>query len=79
MPQSQPFLDRALALCRVDFASAHRQSSAACVVAPTVVSIAASLAADAALVAMGTAVSPSTRGYVHLQFHDYARLTVIGV
>lgn len=75
----QPFLDRALALCRVDFAPAHRQPSAARVVAATIVSIAGSLAVDAALVAIGTAVFPSTRGYVHFQFHDYARLTVIGV
>jgi hypothetical protein len=49
------------------------------VVAATIVSIAGSLAADAALVAIGTAVFPSTKGYVHFQFHDYARLTVIGV
>ena len=47
--------------------------------AATIVSIVGSLAADAALVAIGTAVFPSTRGYVHFQFHDYARLTVIGV
>lgn len=77
--QPQPFLDRALALCHVDFAPAHQQPSAARVVAATIVSIAGSLAADAALVAIGTAVFPSTRGYVHFQFHDYARLTVIGV
>ncbi len=77
--QPRPFVDRALALCRVDFAPAHRQPSVIRVGAATVVSIAGSLAADAALVAIGTAVFPSTRGYVHFQFHDYARLTVIGV
>jgi hypothetical protein len=77
--QPQPFLNRALALCRVDFPPAPRQPSAARVVAVTIVSIAGSLAADAALVAIGTAAFPSTRGYVHFQFHDYARLTVIGV
>lgn len=77
--QPQPLLDRVLALCRVDFAPVHWQPSAARVVAATIVSIAGSLAADAALVAIGTAVFPSTRGYVHFQFHDYARLTVIGV
>ena len=38
-----------------------------------------SLAADAALVAIGTRLFPSTKGYVHFQFHDYAKLTVIGV
>ena len=42
-------------------------------------SIGGSLAADAALVAIGTRVFPSTKGYVHFQFHDYARLTIIGV
>jgi hypothetical protein len=77
--QPQSVLDRALALCRVDLAPAHRQPSAARVVAATIVSIAGSLAADATLVAIGTTVFPSTKGYVHFQFHDYAKLTVIGV
>ena len=72
-------LDRALRLARVDFAPAHRQPSAARVVAASVVSVAGSLAADALLVAIGTAVFPSTRGYVHFRFSDYAKLTVVGV
>jgi hypothetical protein len=72
-------LDRALALCRVDFAPPHRQPSAARLAAATVLSLAGSLAADAALVAIGTRVFPSTQGYVHFRFHDYAKLTVIGV
>jgi hypothetical protein len=38
-----------------------------------------SLAADAALVAIGTRVFPATAGYVHFQFADYAKLTVTGV
>ena len=45
----------------------------------TVASLVGSLAADAALVAIGTAVFPSTKGFVHFRFSDYARLTVIGV
>jgi hypothetical protein len=45
----------------------------------TVVSLVGSLAADAALVAIGEAAFPSTKGYVHFQFHDYAKLTIIGV
>jgi hypothetical protein len=49
------------------------------VVVAAVASIVGSLAADAALVAIGTAVFPSTKGYVHFQFSDYAKLTVIGV
>ena len=72
-------LDRALRLARVDFAPAHRRPSAARVVAASVVSVVGSLAADALLVAIGTAVFPSTRGYVHFRFSDYAKLTVVGV
>ncbi len=45
----------------------------------TVLAIAGSLAADAALVAIGTRLFPATKGYGHFQFDDYARLTVIGV
>ena len=41
--------------------------------------ITGSLAADALLVVIGQAVFPSTRGYPHFQFSDYAKLTVIGV
>ena len=33
----------------------------------------------ALLVTIGQAVFPSTSGYVHFQFSDYAKLTVIGV
>jgi len=64
---------------RVDLAPRHRQPSAAMVVVAGVASIVGSLAADAALVAIGTALFPSTKGYVHFQFADYAKLTVIGV
>jgi hypothetical protein len=74
-----PPLERTLALFHIDFAAAHRQPSFARVVAATAVSLVASLIADAALVAIGTAVFPSTKGYVHFQFSDYGRLTVIGV
>ncbi len=45
----------------------------------TLAAVAGSLAADALLVVIGQAVFPGTRGYVHFQFHDYAKLTVIGV
>jgi hypothetical protein len=31
------------------------------------------------LVKIGTAVFPSIKGFVHFQFHDYAKLTIIGV
>jgi len=44
----------------------------------TLAAVAGSLAADALLVVIGQAVFPGTRGYAHFQFHDYAKLTVIG-
>jgi hypothetical protein len=63
----------------VDFAPAHRQPSAVSVVAATIASIAGSLLADAILVVIAQQVFPSTKGYAHFQFSDYAKLTVIGV
>jgi hypothetical protein len=64
---------------RIDFAPRHRQPAAAAVVIASVVAIAGSLLVDAALVALGTRVFPSTRGYAHFRFSDYSKLTVIGV
>lgn len=72
-------LERALSLFRIDFAPAHRQPSALRIGIATVSSIGGSLLADALLVALGTALFPSTKGYAHFHFDDYARLTVIGV
>jgi hypothetical protein len=43
------------------------------------VALAGSLLADWLLVKLGTHVFPSTRGFVHFQFSDYAKLTIIGV
>ena len=72
-------LDRFLDLVKVDFAPTHRHPSGARVALATVVSLVGSLAVDAALVAIGEAVFPSTTGYVHFQFSDYSKLTIIGV
>jgi len=72
-------IDRGLEMARVDFAPNHRQPSLLRVGIATVLSIAGSLAADALLVAMATVIFPETKGYVHFQFHDYAKLTIIGV
>jgi Family of unknown function (DUF6069) len=72
-------LGRALEVTRVDFAPAHRQPAARRVLLASVVAIAGSLLADALLVAVGTAIFPSTKGYVHFQFGDYAKLTIVGV
>ncbi len=72
-------LQKAMSLAHLDFAPNHLQPSGWRVALATVVSIAGSLLADALLVVIAQAVFPSTRGYPHFQFGDYARLTVIGV
>ena len=72
-------LNRLASLARVDFSPQHRQPSAGRVLLATIASIAGSLAADAILVVIGKAVFPSTKGFAHFQFSDYAKLTVIGV
>jgi hypothetical protein len=69
----------ALAWTGLDFRPAHRQPAWPLVVLATIISLAGSLAADALLVAIGTRVFPSTKGYVHFQFSDYSKLTIIGV
>lgn len=77
---SQPSaLEEALSWARVDLAPRHRQPSMVVVMVATLVSLAGSLAADAALVAIGTSVFPTTKGYVHFRFSDYSKLTIIGV
>jgi hypothetical protein len=72
-------LRQAASLARLDFSPQHRQPSAGRVLLATVASIAGSLAVDALLVVIGEHIFPSTRGYVHFRFSDYAKLTVIGV
>ncbi len=73
------FVDRLMKLARLDWAPSHRQPSGARFVIATIVSLLGSLIADAAIVAVGTRVFPSTKGYVHFHFSDYGNLTVIGV
>ncbi len=72
-------LQRLLAVVKIDFAARHRQPAWGMVLVATVVSLVGSLLADWLLVKIGTAIFTSTKGYVHFQFHDYARLTIIGV
>jgi hypothetical protein len=79
MAASPDVTERALAWARIDLSPPHRPPAWWRVVVATALSIALSLAADAALVAIGTRLFPSTKGYYHFQFHDYAKLTVIGV
>jgi hypothetical protein len=71
-------LTSALRFFRIDFDPGHQPSFVAVAIA-TVLSLAGSLLADAALVAIGQHVFPSTRGYGHFQLSDYGKLTVIGV
>ena len=78
MSQTTP-VEHLLTFARIDLHPLHRQPSAARVLMATFVSLAGSLLADAAIVAVGTKVAPSTKGYVHFQFSDYGKLTVIGV
>jgi Family of unknown function (DUF6069) len=66
-------------IARIDFRPRHAQPNLARVALVTVAAIAGSLAADALLVVIGQALFPATKGYVHFQFADYAKLTVIGV
>ena len=70
---------RAWSALRLDLRPEHRQPSNLRVAIATVVSVGGSLAVDAILVALGTAVFPATKGYTHFRFFDYAELTVIGV
>jgi hypothetical protein len=79
MAASPDVIARTLSWARLDFSPPHRPPALWRVAVATVAAVACSLAADAALVAVGTRLFPSTKGYVHFEFHDYARLTVIGV
>jgi hypothetical protein len=76
---SESALRSLLALARLDFAPGDdRPGWGRCALA-TVVALVGSLLADALLVAVGTAVFPTTKGYVHFRFSDYGKLTTIGV
>jgi hypothetical protein len=63
----------------VDFVPSDPQPSWARWAVATVVSLAGSLAVDAAIVGAGRAVFASTERFAHFQFSSYAKLTVIGV
>lgn len=45
----------------------------------TAIAVLLSLVACAVLAAIGTAVFPTTVGYEHFRFNDYAKLTIVGV
>jgi hypothetical protein len=78
-PRQYSLIKRSLAIVKIDLVPARRQPSLFLVLVATAVSLAGSLGLDAALVAVGTRLFPSTKGYGHFQFSDYGKLTVIGV
>lgn len=74
-PWLEPVLDR----LHVDFDPSPSQAPAGRVAAATVLSVVGSLLADALIVKAGTSLLRTTPGYVHFQFGDYGKLTVVGV
>jgi hypothetical protein len=70
---------RMLALGAIDFPRRRTPLHPGRWTLATLLSIVGSLAADAVLVAVGTAAFPATKGYVHFRFSDYTKLTVVGV
>lgn len=73
------WVEQLLDLVHVDWQPSTRQPTTRRLALATALSIAGSLVADAVLVALGTHVFPSTRGFSHFRFGDYASLTVVGV
>jgi hypothetical protein len=71
--------DQVRSLTRFDPSPAHRLPRAGRVALAIAASVALCLLADKLLVLAGTAAFPGTRGYVHFQFSDYAKLTIIGI
>jgi hypothetical protein len=79
MREETPLIDRTLAVARVDWAPPHRQPAPVRLIVATLIAVVGALAADAILVALGTHLFPTTAGYGHFRFDDYAKLTIIGV
>jgi len=74
-----PSVQQWLRVFKVDLEPTRSPPSLAQWVAALVVANAGSLISDAILVAVGIAIFPSTRGFVHFQPTDYGKLTIIGV
>jgi hypothetical protein len=68
-----------MSMLHLDFAPSSRAPSVVRLALATVLSIGLSLLADAALVAIGTRVFPTTKGYGHFHFQSYAKLTITGI
>lgn len=73
------WLEQLLDLAHVDWEPPSRQPSARQLFAASALAVVGSLLADTLLVALGTHVFPSTRGFPHFRIADYASLTVVGV
>jgi hypothetical protein len=74
-----PVQDRLLRLTFIDRAPVDRPPPPLRVALATLVAVAGSVLIDAGLVAAGTALWPSIRGYSHFRLSDYGLLTVLGV
>ncbi len=72
-------LEQLISFARLDLTPPHRPPAPVRMALVTVASVVGSVLADALLVVIGEAVFPTTRGYVHFQFSDYTKLTVVGV
>jgi len=72
-------VQRALAVVEINFDPRHDHPTLGRAVFASLVAIVGSLVADAILVAIGVTAFPSTNGFPHFRFSDYATLTVIGV
>ena len=68
-----------MSFTRFDTDPPHRPATPVRWLVASLLAVAGSLAVDALLVRLGTAIFPSTKGYDHFRFGDYATLTVIGV
>lgn len=73
------WIGRILAAARVDLQAPTTGPPLPQVAVATAAALAVSLGANALLVRAGTAVFPSTAGYTHFRFSDYAPLTALGV
>jgi len=71
-------VQRLLLVAHIDFEPPRPPSNGEVLVA-SLAAIVLSLVVDALLVIIGTHLFPSTKGYSHFRFSDYAKLTVIGV
>ena len=71
--------ERALAAMRLERNPAQRPPAISRTALVAITAVAASLAVDALLVAVGTRLFPAIEGYVHFRFSDYGLLTVLGV